>query len=131
MATLSKKRRDTNESQYSGPSSKLLRFVASGTLFNTYTLSLPYQPEPSTAVRAHSVLKARGGSATILVSLLAQFQTVESLLVAPLGGNEEGQTLIRDLEQEGIITRHCKVWKDFGVPTAWILHAGASLAFEP
>lgn len=103
-----------------------LRIVASGTLFHTYTLSLPCHPAPSTVVRAHSVLKTRGGSASTLLSLLAQFSYVEALLVAPLGGDEDGQMVIRDLEKEGVSSRYCKVWKDSGVPTAWVLQSGSN-----
>jgi hypothetical protein len=44
--------------------------------------------------------------------------------VAPLGGNEEGRMVLRDLENEGVITQYCKIWRDAGVPSAWILHAG-------
>ncbi|THV07443.1 hypothetical protein K435DRAFT_772751 [Dendrothele bispora CBS 962.96] len=103
--------------------SKPLRIVASGTLFLTHTLSIPSHPAPSTVVRAHSVVKTRGGSASSLLSLLAQFPRVEAALVASLGGNDEGQILIQDLESEGVSTRFCKVWKDVGVPSAWVLHA--------
>jgi hypothetical protein len=46
------------------------------------------------------------------------------VLVAPLGGNEEGRMVLRDLENEGVITQYCKIWRDAGVPSAWILHAG-------
>lgn len=106
-------------------SSKPLRVVASGTLFHTHTLSLPSHPAPSTVVRAHSVSKTRGGSASTLSSLLAQFPGVEAMLVAPLGGNEEGKVVKADLEKEGVNTRFCKVWKGLGVPSAWVLHSGA------
>ena len=44
--------------------------------------------------------------------------------MAPLGGNEEGRMVLRDLENEGVITQYCKIWRDAGVPSAWILHAG-------
>ncbi|KAJ6576467.1 hypothetical protein DFH09DRAFT_1149483 [Mycena vulgaris] len=100
-----------------------LRIVASGTLFLTHTLSLPTHPAPSTVVRAHSVTKSRGGSASTLLSLLAQFSQVEAFLVAPLGGNDEGKMILRDLEREGVTTRYCKVWKGAGVPSAWVLEA--------
>ena len=49
---------------------------------------------------------------------------MEAVLVAPLGGNEEGRMVLRDLENEGVITQYCKIWRDAGVPSAWILHAG-------
>lgn len=58
------------------------------------------------------------------MSLLAQFPSVEAVLVAPLGGNEEGRMILRDLEKEGVITRYSKIWKAAGVPSAWILHSG-------
>jgi hypothetical protein len=49
---------------------------------------------------------------------------VEAVLVAPLSGNTEGQTILRDLENEGVITKYCKIWKGAGVPSAWVLHSG-------
>jgi sugar/nucleoside kinase (ribokinase family) len=52
---------------------------------------------------------------------------VEAVLVAPLGGNEEGKMILRDLENEGVITQYCKIWRDAGVPSAWILQAGRRL----
>ncbi|KAJ6531820.1 hypothetical protein B0H19DRAFT_1273008 [Mycena capillaripes] len=100
-----------------------LRIVASGTLFLTHTLSLPTHPAPSTVVRAHNVTKNRGGSASTLLSLLAQFARVEAFLIAPLGGNDEGKMIIRDLEREGVSTRYCKIWKGAGVPSAWVLES--------
>ncbi|KAF8968151.1 hypothetical protein BDZ97DRAFT_1801197 [Flammula alnicola] len=114
---------DNNQQQYLSPPAKPLRIVASGTLFQTHTLSLPCHPAPSTVVRAHSVEKTRGGSANMLLSLLAQFPNVEAVLVASLGGNEEGRMVLKDLENEGVITQYCKVWRDAGVPTAWVLHS--------
>jgi sugar/nucleoside kinase (ribokinase family) len=102
-----------------------LRIVASGTLFLTHTLSLPTYPAPSTVVRAHSVTKTRGGSASTLLSLLAQFSRVEAFLVAPLSGNDEGKMILRDLEREGVTTRYCKIWKGAGVPSAWVLESGS------
>ncbi|RDB26305.1 hypothetical protein Hypma_006584 [Hypsizygus marmoreus] len=114
-------RRDTHETIQ--PQPKPLRIVASGTLFLTHTLSIPCHPAPSTVVRAHSVEKARGGSASTLLSLLAQFPSVEAVLVAPLGGNDEGKMILRELENEGVITRYCKIWTAAGVPSAWILHS--------
>jgi len=59
-----------------------------------------------------------------ILSLLAQFPAVEAVLVAPLGGNDEGKLILRDLENEGVITRYCKIWKTAGVPSAWIMHSG-------
>ncbi|KAJ2914067.1 hypothetical protein MD484_g6336, partial [Candolleomyces efflorescens] len=121
---MAKLRREGNDVQYApGPSLKPLRVVASGTLFLTHTLSIPCHPGPSSAIRAHSVEKARGGSANLVVSLLAQFANVDVVLVAPLGGNEEGKAILKDLENEGVTTRYCKIWNDAGIPTAWILHA--------
>lgn len=90
-------------------------------------LSLQAQPAPGSVLRAHSVSKTRGGSATTLLSLLAQFPDVETVLVAPLGGNEDGQIILQELEKEGVITRYCKVWKDQGVPSAWVLHSGTCI----
>ncbi|KAJ7494757.1 hypothetical protein B0H11DRAFT_2156075 [Mycena galericulata] len=93
-----------------------LRIVASGTLFLTHTLSLPSHPAPSTVVRAHSVTKSRGGSASTLLSLLAQFSEVEAILIAPL-------IILRDLAREGVTTRYCKISKGAGVPSAWVLES--------
>ncbi|KAF5367377.1 hypothetical protein D9758_003693 [Tetrapyrgos nigripes] len=109
--------------------SKSLRIVASGTLFLTHTFSLPCHPAPSTVpvVRAHSVSKMRGGSASSLLSLLAQFpHVIDAALIASLGGNDDGQILIQELENEGVSTRLCKVWRGAGVPSAWVLHANDS-----
>lgn len=118
-------RREGHDGQYFPPASKVLRIVASGTLFLTHTLYVPCHPAPSSVVRAHSVIKTRGGSASCLLSLLAQFPSVEAVLVAPLGGNDEGMMILRDLEKEGIITRYCKVSKGAGVPSAWVLQSGS------
>ncbi|KAG6812958.1 hypothetical protein H0H92_015077 [Tricholoma furcatifolium] len=121
---MAKLRRDTHDSMTSTqPRTRPLRIVAAGTLFLTHTLVVPTHPAPSSAVRAHSVEKRRGGSANTLLSLLAQFPSVEAVLVAPLSGNEEGQAILRDLDAEGVNTRYCKIWKNFGVPSAWVLHA--------
>ncbi|KAG6890119.1 hypothetical protein C0992_003072 [Termitomyces sp. T32_za158] len=120
---MAKLRRDTHDSTWTLPQFKPLRIVASGTLFLTYTLSIPAHPAPSSVVRAHSVEKRRGGSANTLLSLLAQFPSVEAVLVAPLSGNEDGEMIIRDLNNEGVITRYCKIWKDISVPSAWVLHS--------
>ncbi|EEB91485.1 hypothetical protein MPER_10146, partial [Moniliophthora perniciosa FA553] len=65
-----------------------------------------------------SVKKTRGGSASAILSLFAQFPGVEAALVASLGGNEDGRMLINDLEKEGVTTRFCKVWPNAGVPSA-------------
>lgn len=123
--TMAKLRRDVPNIQFPGSSSRPLRVVASGTLFQTYTLSIPSYPAPSTVTRAHSVEKTRGGSASTVLSLLAQFPAVEAVLVASLGGNDEGTMVLQDLEAEGVVTRYCKVWKHSGVPTAWVMHSGA------
>ncbi|KAF8656182.1 hypothetical protein AX16_002622 [Volvariella volvacea WC 439] len=118
---MAKSRRDNNEPIQ--PAVKPLRIMASGTLFLTHTLSLPSYPGPSSVVRAHSVEKTRGGSANVLLSLLTQFPGVEACLVASLGGNDEARMIQRDLENEGVSTRYCKIWRDAGVPSAWILHS--------
>ena len=117
-------RRDAHDAQLAAHVQRPLRIVASGTLFLTHTLSLPAYPAPSTVARAHAVSRVRGGSATNLLSLLAQFPAVEALLVAPLAGNDEGARVLRDLENEGVVTRYCKIWPGAGVPSAWVLHAG-------
>lgn len=116
-------RRDTQDST-GATIYRPLRIVASGTLFVTTSLGLPTHPEPNSAVRAHSVSRVRGGSASTCLSIIAQFPSVEASLVAPLGGNEEGRTIIKELEAEGVRTRYCKVWPEAGVPSAWVLHAG-------
>jgi hypothetical protein len=117
-------RRDTQDTITPASFQRPLRVVACGTLFLTHTLTIPTHPEPSAVVRAHSVSRSRGGSASTCLSILAQFPGVNAMLVAPLGGNEEGKTIIRDLEQERVSTRFCKVWANAGVPSAWVLHAG-------
>ncbi|PPQ69808.1 hypothetical protein CVT25_009745 [Psilocybe cyanescens] len=116
-------RSDDNNNPYFLQPSRPLRIVASGTLFQTHTLYVPCHPAPSSVVRAHSVKKARGGSANMLLSLLAQFPGVEAVLVAPLGGNEDGRMVLKDLENEGVVTKYCKIWRDAGVPSAWVLHS--------
>ncbi|TFK27126.1 hypothetical protein FA15DRAFT_614303 [Coprinopsis marcescibilis] len=115
-------RRDTFETHYSSYM-KPLRVVAAGTLFQTHNISIPSHPEPTAVVRAHSVEKTRGGSANLVLSLLAQFANVDAALVASLGGNEEGKAIVKDLENEGVKVRYCKIWKDSGVPSAWVLHS--------
>ncbi|KII90008.1 hypothetical protein PLICRDRAFT_174809 [Plicaturopsis crispa FD-325 SS-3] len=100
-----------------------LRIIAVGTLFVTHTLSLPSHPAPSTAVRAHAVARTRGGSASVVSSLLAQFPAVDAMLVAPLGAKDEGATILRELEQENVSTKYCKIWPDAGVPSAWVMHS--------
>ncbi|KAH9481381.1 hypothetical protein JR316_0005906 [Psilocybe cubensis] len=114
---------DNNNPYFQQPTFKPLRIVASGTLFQTHTLHVPCHPAPSSVVRAHSVQKTRGGSANMLLSLLAQFPGVEAVLVAPLGGNEDGRMVLKDLENEGVVTKYCKIWRDAGVPSAWVLHS--------
>lgn len=122
MARLRKEFRD--ELRDLSSSSKPLRILASGTLFLTHTLSVPCHPAPSTVIRAHSVTKTRGGSASSILSLLAQFpNAVDPILVASLGGNDEGQILVKELEREGVNTRYSKVWPDSGVPSAWVIQA--------
>ncbi|KAH9939621.1 uncharacterized protein BXZ73DRAFT_75827 [Epithele typhae] len=115
-------RRNTNEFATTA-TRKPLRVVANGTLFLTTNLGLPTHPEPNAAVRAHSVARVRGGSASTCLSIVAQFPAVEAHLVAPLGGNEEGRQIIKELEAERVTTRYCKVWPESGVPSAWVLHA--------
>ena len=124
---MAKLRRDTQDAFSVGSSSQRpLRVIACGTLFLTHTLTLGSFPEPSAVVRAHSVTRTRGGSASTCLSILAQFPSVDAMLVAPLGGNEEGKIVVRDLEQERVSTRFCKIWDNAGVPSAWVLQAGES-----
>jgi hypothetical protein len=119
--------RHGQEMQTISPIRRPLRIVASGTLFLTHTLSLPFHPTPSSVTRAHSVDKTRGGSASTLLSLLAQFSAVDAILVASLSGNDDGKMILRDLEREGVNTRFCKIWSDYGVPSAWVLQTGEFL----
>ncbi|KAH9850399.1 hypothetical protein C2E23DRAFT_309141 [Lenzites betulinus] len=119
MARLRRDTQDSAGSTYHRP----LRVVASGTLFLTNNLALPVHPDPNTVVRAHSVSRIRGGSASTCLSIVAQFPAVDATLVAPLGGNDEGRMIISELEQERVNTRFCKVWPEAGVPSAWVLHA--------
>ncbi|KAH9895977.1 hypothetical protein C8Q73DRAFT_690339 [Cubamyces lactineus] len=119
---MARHRRDTQDSSGS-TIHRPLRVVASGTLFLTNNLGLPTYPEPNSVVRAHSVSRVRGGSASTCLSIAAQFPAVEAMLVAPLGGNEEGRMVINDLEKERVSTRFCKIWPEAGVPSAWVLHA--------
>ena len=118
-------RRDTLESPRL-TTQRPLRIVASGTLFVTNNLGLPTHPDANSVVRAHTVSRVRGGSASTCLSIIAQFPSVEASLVAPLGGNEEGRRIIVELERERVSTRYCKVWSEAGVPSAWVLHAGMS-----
>ncbi|RPD77074.1 hypothetical protein L226DRAFT_483399 [Lentinus tigrinus ALCF2SS1-7] len=116
-------RRDTQDSG-GATTQRPLRVVASGTLFVTNNLGLPTHPDANSVVRAHTVSRDRGGSASTCLSIVAQFPAVDAVLVAPLGGNEEGQRIIAELEKERVSTRYCKVWPEAGVPQAWVLHAG-------
>ncbi|KAI0086802.1 hypothetical protein BDY19DRAFT_958799 [Irpex rosettiformis] len=116
-------RRDTQDTISPNSHTRPLRIAACGTLFLTHTLDIPSHPEPSAVVRAHSVTRSRGGSAATCSSIIAQFPSVEAMLVAPLGGNEEGCMILRDLEREKVSTRYCKIWEEAGVPSAWVLHA--------
>ncbi|EMD35967.1 hypothetical protein CERSUDRAFT_115915 [Gelatoporia subvermispora B] len=115
-------RRDTQETLVPAVN-RPLRIIASGTLFLTQTLSLPSYPPAGSVSRAHSVIRTRGGSATTCLSILAQFPNVDAMLVAPLGGNEEGRRVLEELERERVSTRYCKIWEESGVPSAWVLHA--------
>lgn len=128
---MAKLRRENPDTAAAAVPGRHLRIVASGTLFLTHTLNVPSHPAPDTVVRAHSVTKARGGSASTLLSLIAQFSQVDAFLVAPLGGNEEGKMILRDLAREGVSTRYCKVFKGAGVPSAWVLESGLSSALPP
>ncbi|KAI0739658.1 hypothetical protein C8Q80DRAFT_1199994 [Daedaleopsis nitida] len=115
-------RRDTQDSG-GATTQRPLRVVATGTLFVTHNLGLPTHPEANAVVRAHSVSRARGGSASTCLSIAAQFPAVDAMLIAPLGGNEEGQRIIAELDRERVSTRYCKIWPEAGVPSAWVLHA--------
>ncbi|RDX50715.1 hypothetical protein OH76DRAFT_1511689 [Lentinus brumalis] len=114
-------RRDTQDPE-GATAQRPLRVVASGTLFVTNNLGLPTYPDANSVVRAHSVSRDRGGSASTCLSIVAQFPAVDAMLVAPLGGNEEGQGILSELERERVNTRYCKIWPEAGVPQAWVLH---------
>jgi hypothetical protein len=123
-ATMARLRRDTPDVISSNPYMRPLRVVSCGTLFLTHTLEVPSHPEPAAVIRAQSVTRSRGGSAATCSSIMAQFPSVEAMLGAPLGGNEEGRMIIQELEKERVSTRYCKIWDQVGVPSAWVLHAG-------
>ena len=55
---------------------KVLRVVSSGTLFLTHTLYVPHHPDPSSAIRAYAVEKARGGSANTVSSTPSSQETI-------------------------------------------------------
>jgi len=38
--------------------------------------------------------------------------------------------VLKDLENEGVITKYCKIWRDAGVPSAWVLHSGVFLRHQ-
>lgn len=121
------RRRDTIDVS---PRARPLRIVASGTLFLTHSLSLQSFPTESSGIRAQSVSRARGGSASNVLSALGQFAGVEALLVAPLGANDEGRMLMHELEAEGVNTKYCKIWDGASPPSAWVLQSGKrSLCF--
>lgn len=106
------------------PLHRPLKAIASGTLFQTYTLGLPTHVPPGSVARAHSVAHTRGGAASTAMSILAQFPGVEAHLIAPLGGNEEGKTVLQQLQKENVNTQYCKIWENAGVPGAWVIQAG-------
>ena len=109
------------------PQRRTIRVLAAGTLFLTHSLALQSHPSPSTTVRAQTYVKSRNGSATNILAMLAQLKSVGvdgCWLVASLGGNDEGSSIVRELEKAGVSTRYSKVWDGFGVPAAWVLHAG-------
>ncbi|KAH9955682.1 hypothetical protein BC827DRAFT_1083854, partial [Russula dissimulans] len=101
-----------------------LRVVAAGTLFLTHTLSLPVHPGPTQTVRAHEYVRSRGGSAPAVLSVLSQLHADKCWLVASLGSAQEAQALARELEEDGVSTRYCKVWEGASVPAAWVLQSG-------
>ena len=101
-----------------------LRIVASGTLFVTNVLTLPSYPGEASIIRARTVSKTRGGSVANVLITLGQFAGVDAMLIAPLAGNSEGSMLVRELQQEGVNTRFCKIWEGAGVPSAWVLESG-------
>jgi hypothetical protein len=37
---------------------------------------------------------------------------------------------LRDLENEGVVTKFCKIWKDAGVPNSWVLQSGPHSMLE-
>ncbi|KZT37809.1 hypothetical protein SISSUDRAFT_987164 [Sistotremastrum suecicum HHB10207 ss-3] len=113
----------SSSQNYTGP---ITRVIASGTLFLIHTIRVPSFPYESAVVRAQSVTRRRGGSAPNILSCLAQFDGLESNLVAPLGGGDEGKTVVRELESGGVRTRFCQVWDGAGVPGAWVFQSKAN-----
>ncbi|EGN99229.1 hypothetical protein SERLA73DRAFT_108623 [Serpula lacrymans var. lacrymans S7.3] len=107
---------------------KPLRILCTGTLFLAHTLTVPSHPAPGSATRAQAVETVRGGSAGKVLGLLAQFGQmgqgdIEPMLVASLGGNDEGKRLRDELEHDGVSTRYCKIWEGKGIPCAWVMKA--------
>jgi hypothetical protein len=96
-----------------------MRVFASGTLFQTHTLTLPTFLVESCATRAHAVKVAVGGSATIVLCILSQFKFMKPFLIAPLGG----PNMKTMLETEGVSSKYCKIHPELGTPGAWVLHA--------
>lgn len=107
--------------------SRRFRIVASGTLFITHTLNVNSLPEhsqnSSSATRASSVRRERGGASATALSVLAQFNHVEAYLVAPVGGGPEGEAMLKELEAANVSTRLCARRDASGVPAAYIMCA--------
>jgi sugar/nucleoside kinase (ribokinase family) len=122
--------------QLSQAQQRPLRVIATGTLFVTHTLCLQSHPAPSSITRAHAVSRSRGGSAPIVLAALAQLGSMgphvfDAQLVAPLAANDEGRAIMRELENEGIGLRYCKIWEGANVPSAWVLQSGQSMMKTP
>ncbi|KAH7911521.1 hypothetical protein BJ138DRAFT_1172491 [Hygrophoropsis aurantiaca] len=117
----------------SSSSTRTLRIMSTGTIFNAYTLTLATHPASSTASRAQAVESVRGGSAGKILALLSELgqrmgpdgeaNVVEGMLVASLGDNTEARVVRAELERRGVSTRYCKIWPGKGVPCAWVMHA--------
>ncbi|KAG8902689.1 hypothetical protein FRB99_004253 [Tulasnella sp. 403] len=137
---------------------KRLKIVASGTLFFTHSINVPGDRTANgdakgstTVLRAQSVSRSRGGSASTILSVLCQFNppqqphtqslrsrgeaaatayvrsatpqepVIETWLVAPIGRGSEANALLGDLEREGVRTKLCARREGEGVPSAYVL----------
>ncbi|KAG8969343.1 hypothetical protein FRC03_003444 [Tulasnella sp. 419] len=114
-----------------------LRIVASGTVFITHTITLrdpPLSTQGDVNMRAQSIVRARGGSAPAILSILCQFgrqdDVVDAWLVAPVGRGSDASALLTELEKEGVKTKLCAKREGEGVPSAYVLksHFSASSA---
>jgi hypothetical protein len=128
---------------------KPLRIFGAGTLFLTHTLTLTsptallsprsdnfrhsdlssgldHDEEPKwtiagSSARAQGASTTRGGAVPSALRAIAQLPGVSARLVAPLAGDAEGKAIRREIEEEGVNTRYCRVYEGLGVPSAWVM----------